>query len=53
MFSGSLKQVANPTFQGSPGALACLILINFWAILDPKKRTFGVQIDPLQGWLGA
>jgi hypothetical protein len=50
VFSGFLKQVANPTFQGSPEASACLILINFLAILDPKNWLFGVQIDPLWGW---
>ena len=53
MFSGFLKQVANPTFQGSPRASACLILINFLAILGPKNWPFGAQNDPLQGWAWA
>jgi hypothetical protein len=50
VFSGFLKQVANPTFQGSPEAPACLILVNFLAILDSKNWPFGVQNDPLLGW---
>ncbi len=49
MFSGFPKQVANPIFQGSSGGPACLILINFLAILDPKNRPFGVQNDPPLG----
>ena len=53
MFSGFLKQVANPTFQGSPGAPACLILINLLAFLGPKNWLFGVQSDPLWGWMCA
>jgi hypothetical protein len=50
VFSGSLKQVANPTFWGSPKARACLILINFFALVDPKNWAFGVQNDPRQRW---
>jgi len=51
VFSGFLKQVANPTFWGSPRAPACLNSINFLAILDPKTRLLGSRMTSSEGGL--